>query len=133
MEKNFTGIIIEESLEKKDVLKELIITKTKIEKATSKHKTPWVKQWTLHSIEILESKAEEIAKELSKSLDSKHNWYADFKNNNYHYIIFYKKVFKIDRSKPEQYYKVTEYGISLGIPDYQLNFSHHIKEWKRNS
>lgn len=128
---NLRGVIIEESLENKDILQKLKIIKTKVEKVTEEHKTPWLKKWTLHTVEIPEEKADSMAKELSKSLDSKHSWYADFKNNMLHYIIFRNKVFKVDRSKPEQYGNVTKYGLTLGIPDYQLDFSPHIKEWKR--
>jgi len=107
------------------------IIKTKVKEVTVEHKTPWIKQWTLHTVEILENQANEIARDLSESLDSKHSWYADFKNDNFHYIIFRNKIFKVDRSKSEQYNDVTKYGVSLGIPDYQLDFSPHIKEWRR--
>ena len=131
MGENFTGVIIEESLENKDVLNLVKITRTKVEKVTEKHKTPWIKQWTLHDVEIQENQADKIAKELSKVLDSKHNWYADFKNEGYHYIIFKNKVFKISRIDKKQYEDATKYGISLGIPSYQVDFSPHIKEWKR--
>ncbi|MFH1631276.1 MAG: hypothetical protein ABIA21_03610 [Candidatus Aenigmatarchaeota archaeon] len=123
----FIGVIIEESLENKEILNKLNIIKTKVEKVTDKHKTPWIKQWTLHTVEIHENQAESVSKKLSKSLDSEHNWYADFKNDLTHYIIFRNKVFKIDRSKKEQYDEATRYGISLGIPDYQVNFSSYIK------
>ncbi len=88
MTKNFVGVIIEESLEKKDVLKKVKILKTKIEKVIEKHKTPWIKQWTLHTVEISENQADKVAKDLSESLDSEHPWYADFKNDSHHYIIF---------------------------------------------
>ncbi|MEN7982224.1 MAG: hypothetical protein ABFQ65_02165 [Nanoarchaeota archaeon] len=128
---NFSGIIIKESLENKNVLQKIKIIKTNIEKVTEEHKTPWIKQWTLHTVEILENQADEITKDLSKSLDSEHSWYADFKNNKFHYIIFRNKVFKVDRSKPEQYNNVTKYGLALGIPNYQLDFTPHIKEWQR--
>ena len=132
MSKNFKGVIIEESLEKKDILKKVKILKTKVEEVTPEHNTPYLKQWTLHTVEIFENKADEIAEELSKSLESSHgDWYADFKNDSYHYIIFRNKVFKIDRAKPEQYDQVVKYGLSLGIPDYQLDFSPDIKEWER--
>jgi hypothetical protein len=128
MGKNFVGVIIEESLEKKDILKKLKILKTKVEKVTKKHQTPYLEQWTLHTVKIPENQVDKIAKELSQSLDSIHNdWYADFKNYKYHYIIFCNKVFKIDRSKKEQYDKVIKYGLSLGIPKYQLDFSSEIK------
>ena len=129
--KNINGVIIEESLENKSVLQKVKIIKTKTEEVTEEHKTPWIKQWTLHTIEILENQADEITKDLSKSLDSEHSWYADFKNDKFHYIIFLNKVFKVDRSKPEQYSEVTKYGLTLGIPDYQLDFTPHIKEWGR--
>ena len=128
---NFNGVIIEESLEKKDILKKVKILKTKVEQVTEEHKTPWIKQWTLHTVEILENQVDVVAKEVSHSLDSEHSWYADFKNDKFHYIIFRNKVFKVDRSKPEQYNDVTKYGLTLGIPGYQLDFSPHIKEWER--
>ena len=128
---NFNGVIIEESLENTDVLAKVKIIKTKVEEVTEEHKTPWVKQWTLHTVEILENQADAIAEDLSKSLDSEHAWYADFKNDKFHCIIFRNKVFKVDRSKPEQYNDVTKYGLTFGIPDYQLDFSPHIKEWER--
>ena len=75
---NYKGVIIEESLENKDVLKDVTILSTKVEEVTERD-----------------------------------------------------KVFKVDRSKPEEYKQVTEYGLSLGIPDYQLDFSPHIKQWQR--
>lgn len=128
---NYSGVIIEESLENKDVLKKIKIIKTKIEAVTENHKTPWIKQWTLHNIEIAEGNAESLAKEISLSLDSRHNWYADFKNNQIHYIIFKNKIFKIHRDKKEEYDKATAYGVSIGIPEYQVDFSPHVKVWKR--
>ena len=132
MNKNFTGVIIEESLEDAGILKDVKVIKTEVEKVTKEHNTPYLKQWTLHTVEISEEQIDDIAKKISKLLDSSHSdWYADFKNDFYHYIIFSNKVFKVDRSKKEQYEEVTKYGISLGIPNYQLDFSSAIKEWER--
>lgn len=128
---NFKGVIIEESLEDKSVLKRVKIVSTKIEVVTEKHKTPWIKQWTLYTVEIQENQADSIANDISKALDSKHNWYADFKTDKIHYIVFRNKVFKVDRSKKEQYDEATKYGISIGIPSYQVDFSPHIKKWER--
>ena len=130
---DYKGVIIEESLVDKLVFKDAKILSTKVEKVTEKHKTPWLSKWTLHTVAIPESKAEDIADIISKSFDYSHKsaWYADFKNDDYHYIIFKDKVFKIDRSKPEEYQAATDYGISLGIPDYQVDFSPIIEEWKR--
>lgn len=129
---NYKGVIIEESLENKDVLREVKILATKVEPVIEKHKTPWLKQWTLHTVEVAEDKAEEITEKISKSLDSQHggSWYADFKNDKFHYVIFRNKVFKIDLSNPK-YRDAMEYGVKLGIPWYQLDFSPEIEEWKR--
>ena len=131
MEKDFVGVIIEESLENKGVLRKINIIRTEIEQVTAKHKTPCVKQWTLHTVKILQKQAPETAKEVSNSLDSRHNWYADFKNSSHHYIIFREKVFFIDRRSKEQYDEAKKYGLSLGIPEYQVNFHPETKEWKR--
>ena len=111
---NYTGVIIEESLENKDILKKIKILSTKIEPVTKKHKTPWLKQWTLHTVEVSSDKAAKIAIEISKHLESAHNWYADFKNRELHFIIFRNKVFRIDRTNKEQYDQVKKYGISQG-------------------
>ena len=86
---NYKGVIIEESLEDKNVLKEVKILSTKVEQVTEKHKTPWLKQWTLYTIEVPENRAAEIAEKISKVivLEHKNSWYADFKNDNFHYIL----------------------------------------------
>lgn len=131
MGEDFVGVIIEESLEKKDVLKKIKILSTKTELATKKHKTPWVKQWTLHDVEIPKDKAKSIASEIGRSLDSQHAWYADFKDSKSHYIIFKNKVFFIDRTSKKQYDAAKKYGILLGIPEYQVDFHPEVKEWKR--
>lgn len=125
---NYRGVIIEESLETADVLREVRIVQTKVESVTEKHQTPWLKQWTLHTVEIPEERVRAITENISQSLDRQHgaSWYADFKNDFTHFIIFRNKIFQVDRSKKEQYETVVKYGRSLGIPDYQLDFSPDI-------
>jgi len=129
---NFSGVIIEESLTDNSVLNDVNIISTKIEPVTEHHKTSWVKQWTLHTVEIADSKAAEVADKISKALDKDHDWYADFKTETEHYVIYTGRVFHItDRSDKEQYDEATAYGISIGIPDYQVDFSPHLKQWER--
>ena len=128
---NYKGVIIEESLENNDILKEVKILETKVEKVVEEHKTPWIKQWTLHTVEIPENQVASVAEKISKALDSEHNWYADFKNDTHHYIIFRDKVFYIDRKSKEQYDEAKRYGISLGIPEHQVDFHPEVEEWKR--
>ena len=121
---NYKGVIIEESLGDKKILKKVKILHTKVEKITLHHKTPWVVQWTLHMIEISEKKADDFAEIFSQSFDPTHpQWYIDYKNDHYHFIIFNGQVFKVDLSKPEQYKDARDYGISIGIPEHQLDFA----------
>ena len=130
---NYKGVIIEESLENKDVLDDIRILSTKVERVTKEHDTPWLKQWTLHTVKIPEDRADIVADKISKVLDSSHksSWYADFKNDKTHFVIFRDKVFKVERGSKEQYDEVVRFGTALGIPDYQLDFSPDIKEWER--
>lgn len=130
--KKYSGCIIEESLTNKDVLKEFIITKTNVEKVTEESNTPDLDVWTMHIVEIDEDKIESIVPLLSKSIDgSRKNggWYTDLKSDDWHYIIFSGKVFKVDRSSVEQYEQAKEYGMSIGIPEYQLP----NKSWAKNN
>lgn len=127
----YSGIVIEESLGNTDILRELKIISTKVEPVTEDHKTPWLSQWTLHAVEVGEDEAQKAAEEISKSLDGEHAWYADFKNDTHHYVIFRDRVFQVRRDSKEEYDEVVQYGLSLGIPKYQLDFSPTVGEWER--
>jgi hypothetical protein len=126
---DYRGVIIEESLDNKDVLKKVQILGTEISVVNEKHKTPWLKQWTLHTVIIPENEAETIAIEISKSFDQKHtSWYADYRNKTHHYIIFPNKIFYINRQSVEEYNKAKDYGLFLGIPSYQVDFHPEVKD-----
>jgi hypothetical protein len=121
---NYKGVIIEESLGDKSVLTDVTIVETKVEEVTESHKTPWISTWTLHTVDIPEDKIDAVAEKISKSFDAEHpDWYADFNNENYHYIVFANKIFNVDLKNPTLYKNAREYGISIGIPEYQLNFT----------
>ena len=131
---NFEGIIIEESLTDNSMLNEVSIVSTKVEPVTESHQTPWIKQWTIHTVEIPKEKAAEVAERISKALDKDHDWYADFKTEIEHYVIYRDKVFHItDRMDKSLYDQATEYGMSIGIPDYQVDFSPHLQNWERKN
>ena len=121
---NYQGVIIEESLSDKSVLKEVNIISTEVEKVTADHQTPWLSQWTLDTIEVEKNQASDLAEKLSKALDAEHGWYIDYHNDRYHFVIFKNKVFEIDRRKKSDYEEMIKYGLSVGTPNYQLpNFS----------
>jgi len=128
---NYKGVIIEESLGDAGVLKKVKILDTKVEAVTENHRTPWTKQWTLHTVEVAASEVEKIAEEISSGLDKEHSWYADFKNDKFHFIIYSGKIFKVDLRHPVLYNDAREYGISIGIPEYQVDFAPDDKIWER--
>lgn len=130
---SFKGIIIEESLTDKSVLSSVSIISTKVEPVAQSHQTPWIKQWTLHTVEVPKDNAPEVADRISKALDQDHDWYADFKTDTEHYVIYRDKVFYIsDRTDKSQYDEATAYGVSIGMSDYQVDFSSHLKQWERS-
>ena len=133
---NYSGVIIEESLQDIEVLKHLTIVSTKVEPTTEDHKTPWLKKWTLHKVEIPEESIVSVAEKISSVLDSndtgKDSWYADFKNSHTHFIVFRNKIFQVNRSNPQEYSEVIDFGVSKGIPHHQLDFSPQIEEWVRS-
>jgi hypothetical protein len=122
---NFTGIIIEESLLDRSLLQEVKILQTVVEKVTRDHQTPWLGKLTLHRVEIPEEEIDIYNQKISLALESERTtWYADFHNQKIHYIIFPKKIFAVDLQKSKPNYKpVKEYGLKMGIPSYQLDFS----------
>lgn len=128
---DFTGTIIKESLEDKTVLDSLKTTKIETEKVTERFKTPWLEYWNLYHVVVPEAEGEELAKALSQALESEHPWYADFKNESVHYIIFKDKIFTIERHDAEGYEQAQQYGIKHGIPPHQVEFSRHVR--RRNS
>ena len=125
---DFKGTIIEESLRDPSILEEVKILETRVEKVTQKHRTPHLKQWTLHTVEVSARDAPKVAEDIRQALDTSHgHWYADFKNRTTHYIIYRDKVFKADRTNARDYEAAKRFGIFLGIPEHQVDFSPEIR------
>ena len=118
----YKGVIIEESLSDKSLLQRLQIVAQEVEKVTPRHETPWLEEWTLDTVEVPETNIEAVAQNLSKVIDVSHcgNWYCDFKNADWHYVVFCKKVFKLNRKNPADYAAMQEYAESLGLPKHQM-------------
>jgi hypothetical protein len=120
---DYTGVIIEESLDDKAILKRLKILSTEIKPVTERMKSPWLTQWTLHTVLVPEKAADVVAAEISAALEMKHPWYADYRNDRWHYVVFRGKIFKVDWNTPGEYKAVTDRGVGIGIPKYQVSFA----------
>lgn len=120
--------MIEESLEDTSVLGRMKVLGSKVVQATPRHNTPWLKQWTLDTVEIEEDEMASVAEAVCASIDRRHagSWYADFSNERNHYVIFRGRVFLIDRRDKAQYDEAVRYGLSIGIPPHQLDFSNDL-------
>jgi hypothetical protein len=121
---DYEGVIIEESLETPEILKSVEILETSVEPVTDKHQTPWLRRWTLHTVRVPEGRVQSVAEAISYSIEREHSssWYADFRNEALHYVIFSGRIFIIDRRILAQYLEAQEYGISRGLPPHQADF-----------
>jgi hypothetical protein len=126
---NYTGEVIEESLQSLDLLGQLDIKSSRTEKVTDAHKTPWLEKWTLHTVEVSAEAIEDLAHKLSQILKPKH-WYADFKNDDKHVIVFPGKVFNVDRNNQKNYKDAIDHGEALSIPRHHFCFLLESKDWK---
>lgn len=122
---DYRGTIIEESLGDQSILRDLTILNTRVEAVTDRHKTPWLSQWTLHTIQVPEGEGAAVARRIQRAIDAMQpgSWYVDFKNDVEHFIIYKDKIFKIGRDDEAGYQAARTHGINLGIPEYQLDFS----------
>jgi hypothetical protein len=125
---SYRGVVIAESLEDPSVLRDLVIVETKVEPVTDAHRTPWVAQWTLHTVEVSDDSAEAVAEKLSTAIDGTRqgHWYADFKDDRTHYVVYRNRIFRVDRRDVRNYDEPRRHGLALGIPEYQLDFSPDI-------
>lgn len=124
---NYRGVIIEESLSNKAILRECHIISTKISKVTKKDETPWLKQWTLHTVEIEPEKVNLFARQLSQAIEQPGQkkgdaWYADFNDGKTVYVIFSNKIFTWKIGDQIAKKQASNYGIKMGIPKHQVNW-----------
>jgi len=104
----YKGIIIENSLSNKDVLKKARIDKT------------WQEgDWILHTVSLDENQVVELSRSLDNGPWYIHVWQQgkdDVK------VIYKDKLFDIKSSDKSTWTSAIEHGKSLGIPEEQLDF-----------
>ena len=119
----YCGEIIEESLKDRSIIDSVRIVSAEIENVTPNHRTPWLQQWTITTVEIDDGAIKAFVKKLQAVMETEHSsWFADFKGEKDHYIVFPGKIFFIDHRRNDTYTEAVAYGVSLGIPKQQLAF-----------
>lgn len=104
----YNGCIIEESLKDKSIINEF-----EIKEEINDDGIMWI-------VEIDESKLDNVLPRLQSAMVDAPIWYCDLKCDDYHYIIYNDKIFKVNRDYGEQYEEAKEYGLKRGIPEEQL-------------
>lgn len=112
----YSGCIIEESLKNKSIIDEF-----EIKEEINDDGIMWI-------VEIDESRLEDVLPKLQSAMVDAPIWYCDLKCDDYHYIIYNDKIFKVNRDYGELYEEAKEYGLKRGIPECQLPNATWVKE-----
>ena len=120
----YRGEIIEESLKDRSIIDSVRIVSAEIENVTPSHRTPWLKQWTITTVEIEDGATKGFTRKIQAAMETEHpSWFADFKGDKDHYVVFPGKIFFVDHRRNDTYTEAVAYGVALGIPKQQLGFS----------
>ena len=113
------GLLLLESLSDTNVLDLIHVTKTEtwqVKNAAAYQPTVW----TAISFEADESQADAIANAFSRAL--KQGWYINASTEKQVYVVFPNRVFKYLKGDIYERQAVKEHGLSLGIPEHQLDW-----------
>jgi len=108
MKKDYVGVVVEEGLEDKEILKGLDIVSFKISERL---------KWHMHRVRVSREDIEKISKVLKPE-----KWYMHFWHGRDVVAVFKDKIFEFNFDDKLSWQPVIEYGLSLGIPREQLDF-----------
>jgi hypothetical protein len=112
--KEYTGTIIEESLEDNRVLNEVGIVDSRI----SRDENPQ-DRWHLYTVTVSKEEIEKLSRSIKKG-----TWYMHFWNKKRDIVAVFKgKTFEFNYDNKESWKDAVAYGISIGVPEKQLDFS----------
>jgi len=111
MEKKYEGIVVEESLEDNTIVNSLNVLKVKISDDANPSD-----RWHLYTVQV----SKEDIDNLSKSV--KRGWYMHFWKDRKVIAIYKDKQFAFDYDDKSTWQEAIDYGLSIGIPEEQLDF-----------
>ena len=111
MNKDYKGVIIEESLEDNIILNDFNIVGFKITDDVI-----FSERWHLYTIQASIQEIERISKSI------KSGWYAHFWKDRNMIVVFKNKLFEFNYDDKSSWQPAVEYGLSVGIPKEQLDF-----------
>ena len=104
----YKGIIIEESLENRDILKDAKIIESRVSEDG---------EWHMHTVLVSPEYLEQLAQNLKEG-----TWYAHFWNGRNVIAVFKGKTFRFNFDDKGTWEEMFAHGRSLGIPEEQLDF-----------
>jgi hypothetical protein len=78
--------------------------------------------WTFIDFEGGDEDADALAQALADCLDAEGGWYADFRADQEHVVVFADKVFRYQAGDEAGRARAATYGRSVGVPDHQLDW-----------
>jgi hypothetical protein len=114
------GIVLEESLEDKSLLRLTKIVKTKIAKLEGEKRI-----MTFYEIEVEDEKKDEFIQKAIKSI--KYGFYLHVVMDKVMYVVFKNHMYKFSPGFPELE-MAREEGKKMGIPEEQMPFENLIEE-----
>lgn len=79
--------------------------------------------WTYIEFQAEDDRADEVAQKLADLLIADGGWYADFGVGDHHVVVFAGKVFRYRKGDESGRAEATEYGLSVGCPADQLDWT----------
>ena len=118
----YTGLILKESLENTDILKDDRVTITKEETwNVEKRAVDWQpKVWTAIYVEGVDKNIKDVATIVSDSILDK--WYANLSDSVTDFVIFHKKIFSFAKGDDDKKQEAIKYGQLIGVPEHQLDW-----------
>ncbi len=116
------GVIIEESLEDKDLLDMVKIVATKKTMLEKEHEKGVL---NFHRIELDDNQKDEVIARSKSAI--KNGWYLHVCKNGKMAVVFKSKHFEFSEKGKETMNEARKYGLSVGIIKDQLTFENLIK------
>jgi len=109
--KEYKGIIVEESLEDSRIINDVELIKVEI----TSEENP-TERWHLYTVMVSKEEIEKLSKNI------KQKWYMHFWKDRNVIAIFKDNIFEFNFDDKSTWEPVVNYGLSLGIPKEQLDF-----------
>lgn len=118
----YKGALIAESLRPGTTLEDIHLVVRKLHRVVPPNVAPnQPPTWTFIEFEIADDQAEDLAGELTRSLDAP-GWYCDFASPSERFVVFSGRFFRFPRGDKAGRAEAQSYGRSAGVPEAQLDW-----------